>query len=98
MNDRDYERWRGSVDERLLSLKEGQDALAEDVQRLGDRFEIALRRHADHNEKAEDDHSERITTLETKQSRLLGQLAIFGTLSMTLVAAAAAATSKYVFP
>jgi hypothetical protein len=98
MNDLDYERWRGSIDARLLLLKEGQDKIPDHIEQLGERFEIALRRHVDHDEKVEEDHNKRIATLETKQSRLLGQLAIFGTMFTTIIAAAAAAAAKYALP
>jgi hypothetical protein len=98
MNDLDYERWRGSVTERLLMLKEGQDALPEHIDRWGERIENALREHIDDDQNVESKQSARISALELKQSRLLGQLVVFGGFATATLAAAATAVARYIVP
>jgi len=98
MNDLDYERWRGAVDEKLWSLKAGQDQLPGHIDRWGDRVEAALLRHVEDDQKVEDEHNRRIGALETKQSRLLGQLAIFGAITLPLLSAAAAFAARWLVP
>jgi hypothetical protein len=98
MNDLDYERWRGAVDEKLRALKDGQDRIPAHIDRWGDRLEDALRAHVDDDQNVETQLSTRISSLELKQSRLLGQLVIFGAISSAVLAAAATAVAKYVVP
>lgn len=98
MNDLDYERWRGRVDTRLETMKETLDDLPAHIDRLGERIEKALREHVDDDQNVESKLNSRVSSLELKQSRLLGQLVIFGSIATAVMAAAATAFARYVIP
>lgn len=92
------QRWRGEISADVAHIKKEVEQLPAQLDRIADRFEEALVDHASKDLAAFEAQSARIGLLEQKQSRLLGQLVIFGGISTITGSALAAALAHHFFP
>ena len=74
------ERWRGEVTEALKDIRKNQDEQWDAVQRLGDRFEAALKEHAHVDEERGSRLDKRIAVLERAHSKLAGKVTVYAIL------------------
>ena len=88
-NSNGIERWRGEVTESLKDIRKNQDEQWEAIQRLGDRFEAALKEHAHADEARYDDLDKQVNIISKAHSRLAGKVTVYAIIAGAAISAAA---------
>lgn len=83
----DMERWRGATTQQLNDLDHKFDDLRNEVSRMGNRNELALKTHELANVTSLGDHEIRLRGVEKVQATLLGKIAVVASIA-SLVATA----------